>query len=144
VHWFTWYPALLSQVLVYRTYNSIGEIYDFRGRGWFIALAVCGTFLYHFLLFRLTLGLSFLLAIMESTYVMTGKEIYKDMTQFWGNYSGFISLWRYHRPDMEFHSHELVLFLHYVGDIFWCNRLPSRAWWRFFWNHICRLFFRLG
>jgi len=42
------------------------------------------TSLGHFLFVPLTLGLPVLLAIMESTYVMTGKEIYKDMTQFWG------------------------------------------------------------
>lgn len=42
------------------------------------------TALYHFLFVPLTLGLSWLLVIMESVYVMTGKAIYKDMTQFWG------------------------------------------------------------
>ena len=46
------------------------------------------TSLYHFLFVHLTLCLSFILAIMESTYVMTGKEIYKDMTQFWGKLFG--------------------------------------------------------
>ncbi len=42
------------------------------------------TAMYHFLFVPLTLGLSFLLAIMESVYVMTGKQIYRDMTKFWG------------------------------------------------------------
>ena len=42
------------------------------------------TALYHFLFVPLTLGLGFILAIMESVYVMTGKVIYKDMTRFWG------------------------------------------------------------
>lgn len=42
------------------------------------------TALYHFIFVPLTLGLSVLLAIMESVYVMTGKEIWKKMTQFWG------------------------------------------------------------
>ena len=42
------------------------------------------TAMFHFIFVPLTLGLSFLLAIMESVYVMTGKEIYKQMTQFWG------------------------------------------------------------
>ena len=32
----------------------------------------------------LTLGLSFVLVIMETIYVKTGKEVYKDMTKFWG------------------------------------------------------------
>ena len=38
------------------------------------------TAMFHFIFVPLTLGLSFLLAIMESVYVMTGKEIYKQMT----------------------------------------------------------------
>ena len=42
------------------------------------------TALYHFLFVPLTIGLGMLLAIMESVYVMTGKQIYKDMTRFWG------------------------------------------------------------
>ena len=41
------------------------------------------TALYHFLFVPLTLGMTFLLAIMESVYVMTGKEVYKDV-QPWG------------------------------------------------------------
>ena len=42
------------------------------------------TALYHFLFVPLTLGLSFLLAAMETVYVTTGKQIYRDMAQFWG------------------------------------------------------------
>ncbi|WP_329742224.1 cytochrome ubiquinol oxidase subunit I [Dyella sp. A6] len=42
------------------------------------------TALYHFLFVPLTLGLSFLLAAMETVYVTTGKEIYRQITQFWG------------------------------------------------------------
>jgi cytochrome d ubiquinol oxidase subunit I len=42
------------------------------------------TALYHFLFVPLTLGLSWMLAIMEAVYVMTGREIWKRMTQFWG------------------------------------------------------------
>ncbi|HTH61278.1 MAG TPA: cytochrome ubiquinol oxidase subunit I [Paraburkholderia sp.] len=43
------------------------------------------TALYHFLFVPLTLGLSFLLAVMETIYVISGKKIYREMTQFWGN-----------------------------------------------------------
>ncbi len=43
------------------------------------------TAMYHFIFVPLTLGLAFLLAIMETTYVISGKEIYKDMTKFWEN-----------------------------------------------------------
>lgn len=39
---------------------------------------------YHFLFVPLTLGLSVLVAIMETQYVRTGDEMYKKMTQFWG------------------------------------------------------------
>ncbi len=39
---------------------------------------------YHFLFVPLTLGLSILVAIMETLYVRTGNETYKRMTQFWG------------------------------------------------------------
>ena len=46
------------------------------------------TAMYHFLFVPLTLGMAFLLAIMESVYVMTGKQIYKDMTKFWGKLFG--------------------------------------------------------
>ncbi|NCC27110.1 MAG: cytochrome bd-I ubiquinol oxidase subunit CydA, partial [Gammaproteobacteria bacterium] len=42
------------------------------------------TAMYHFLFVPLTLGLAWILVIMESVYVMTGREIYRDMTKFWG------------------------------------------------------------
>ncbi len=46
------------------------------------------TALYHFLFVPLTLGMTWILVIMESVYVMTGKQIYKDMTKFWGKLFG--------------------------------------------------------
>jgi cytochrome d ubiquinol oxidase subunit I len=39
---------------------------------------------YHFLFVPMTLGLSILVAVMETMYVRTGNELYKRMTQFWG------------------------------------------------------------
>jgi cytochrome d ubiquinol oxidase subunit I len=42
------------------------------------------TTVYHFFFVPLTLGLSILVAIMETVYVRTGKPIYKRMTKFWG------------------------------------------------------------
>jgi cytochrome d ubiquinol oxidase subunit I len=39
---------------------------------------------FHFLFVPLTLGLSMLVAIMETQYVRTGDEDYKRMTKFWG------------------------------------------------------------
>ncbi len=42
------------------------------------------TTIYHFFFVPLTLGLSLLVAIMETSYVATGRELYKKMTLFWG------------------------------------------------------------
>jgi cytochrome d ubiquinol oxidase subunit I len=42
------------------------------------------TTIYHFFFVPLTLGLSVLVAIMETIYVRTGNETYKRMTKFWG------------------------------------------------------------
>src|SRR5512143_27277 len=42
------------------------------------------TTVYHFFFVPLTLGLSVLVAIMETLYVRTGQEVYKEMTKFWG------------------------------------------------------------
>jgi cytochrome d ubiquinol oxidase subunit I len=42
------------------------------------------TTVYHFFFVPLTLGLSIIVAIMETAYVRTGNETYKRMTQFWG------------------------------------------------------------
>ena len=42
------------------------------------------TTVYHFFFVPLTIGLSLLVAIMETIYVRTGNEVYKRMTKFWG------------------------------------------------------------
>src|SRR5512139_2876490 len=42
------------------------------------------TTVYHFFFVPLTLGLSVLVAIMETLYVRTGQDSYKRMTKFWG------------------------------------------------------------
>jgi len=42
------------------------------------------TTVYHFFFVPLTLGLSILVAIMETLYVRSGDEVYKRMTKFWG------------------------------------------------------------
>src|SRR6188474_597665 len=78
------------------------------------------TALYHFLFVPLTLGLSWILVIMESVYVMTGKEIYRDMTKFWGklfliNFAMGITT----GITMEFQfGTNWAYYSHYVGDIF--------------------------
>ena len=42
------------------------------------------TIIYHFFFVPLTLGLSLVVAILETIYVSSGKEIYKQLTKFWG------------------------------------------------------------
>lgn len=42
------------------------------------------TAMFHFIFVPLTLGLSILVAIMETLYVKTGNELYLRMTKFWG------------------------------------------------------------
>lgn len=42
------------------------------------------TTVYHFFFVPLTLGLSLLLALIETMYVRTGDETYKQMAKFWG------------------------------------------------------------
>ncbi|EKE75488.1 cytochrome ubiquinol oxidase subunit I [Gallaecimonas xiamenensis] len=78
------------------------------------------TALYHFLFVPLTLGMSFILAIMESVYVMTGKQIYKDMVKFWGKLFGInFALGVTTGITMEFQfGTNWAYYSHYVGDIF--------------------------
>ncbi len=78
------------------------------------------TALYHFLFVPLTLGLSFMLAIMESVYVMTGKQIYRDMTKFWGKLFGInFALGVTTGLTMEFEfGTNWAYYSHYVGDVF--------------------------
>ncbi len=42
------------------------------------------TIIYHFFFVPLTLGLSLVVAILETIYAFSGKEIYKRLTKFWG------------------------------------------------------------
>ena len=78
------------------------------------------TALYHFLFVPLTLGLSILLAIMESVYVMTGRTIWRDMTKFWGLLFGInFALGVATGVVMEFQfGMNWSYYSHYVGDIF--------------------------
>lgn len=78
------------------------------------------TALYHFLFVPLTLGLSFMLVIMESIYVMTGREIWRQVTRFWGKIFGInFVLGVATGLTMEFQfGTNWSYFSHYVGDIF--------------------------
>lgn len=75
---------------------------------------------YHFLFVPLTLGLSLLLAIMESVYVMTKKPIWKQMTQFWGLLFGInFAMGVATGITLEFQfGTNWAYYSHYVGDIF--------------------------
>ncbi len=78
------------------------------------------TALYHFLFVPLTLGLSFMLVIMESIYVMTGREIWRTITRFWGKLFGInFVLGVATGITMEFQfGTNWSYYSHYVGDIF--------------------------
>lgn len=78
------------------------------------------TAMYHFLFVPLTLGMVWILVIMESVYVMTGKQVYKDMTKFWGklfliNFALGVTT----GLTMEFEfGTNWSYYSHYVGDVF--------------------------
>jgi len=78
------------------------------------------TALYHFLFVPLTLGLSCLLFVMESLYVMSGREIWKTITKFWATLFGInFVLGVATGLTMEFQfGTNWSYFSHYVGDIF--------------------------
>ena len=78
------------------------------------------TAMYHFLFVPLTLGLSVLLAVMESVYVMTGRKIWRDMTKYWGLLFGInFAMGVATGITMEFQfGTNWAYYAHYVGDIF--------------------------
>src|SRR6201985_3117604 len=78
------------------------------------------TALYHFLFVPLTLGLSFLLAIMESVYVMTGRQVWRKATLFWGTLFGInFAMGVATGITMEFQfGTNWAYYSHYVGDVF--------------------------
>ena len=87
------------------------------------------TALYHFLFVPLTLGLSMILVIMESVYVMTGREIWQRMTQFWGVLFGInFAMGVATGITMEFQfGTNWAYYAHYVGDIFGAAARHRRA-----------------
>lgn len=78
------------------------------------------TTVYHFFFVPLTLGLSIIVAIMETLYVRTGNEMYKRMTKFWGKLflinfamgvvTGIVQEFQFGMNWSEYSA--------YVGDIF--------------------------
>ena len=78
------------------------------------------TAMYHFLFVPLTLGLSFMLVIMESIYVITKREIWRITTRFWGRLFGInfvLGVATGLTMEFEFGTN-WAYYSHYVGDIF--------------------------
>jgi cytochrome d ubiquinol oxidase subunit I len=78
------------------------------------------TALYHFLFVPLTIGMSVLLGIMETIYVMTGRVIWREMTKFWGVLFGInFAMGVATGITMEFQfGTNWSYYSHYVGDVF--------------------------
>src|SRR5476649_2936174 len=78
------------------------------------------TALYHFLFVPLTIGLSVLLGVMESVYVMTGRTVWRDMTRFWGVLFGInFAMGVATGITMEFQfGTNWAYYSRYVGDVF--------------------------
>src|SRR5277367_4021900 len=78
------------------------------------------TALYHFLFVPLTIGLSVLLGIMETVYVMTGRAIWRDLVKFWGVLFGInFAMGVATGITMEFQfGTNWAYYSHYVGDVF--------------------------
>jgi cytochrome d ubiquinol oxidase subunit I len=78
------------------------------------------TALYHFIFIPLTLGLSILLGIMETVYVMTDRPIWRDMVKFWGVLFGInFAMGVATGITMEFQfGTNWAYYSHYVGDVF--------------------------
>lgn len=110
-------------------------------------LQFASTAMFHFLFVPLTLGLSFLLAIMESVYVMTGKAIWRRMTKFWGVLFGInFALGVATGIVMEFQfGMNWAYYSHYVGDIFGAPLAIEGLMAFFPGSNLCRpVLFRLG
>ncbi len=78
------------------------------------------TAMYHFIFVPLTLGLSVLIAIMETIFVMTGREIWRQMTKFWGILFGInFAMGVATGITMEFQfGTNWAYYSQYVGDVF--------------------------
>ncbi len=78
------------------------------------------TALYHFLFVPLTLGFSVLLAIMETVYVLSGKEIWRQMVKYWGILFGInfvLGVATGLTMEFEFGTN-WSYYSRYVGDVF--------------------------
>jgi len=78
------------------------------------------TAMYHFIFVPLTLGLSWILFMMEALYVITNNSIYKDLTKFWGKIFGInFAMGVTTGITLEFQfGTNWAYYSHYVGDVF--------------------------
>jgi len=76
--------------------------------------------MYHFIFVPLTIGLSVMMAIMESVYVMTGRDVWRKATLFWGTLFGVnFAMGVATGVVMEFQfGMNWSYYSHYVGDVF--------------------------
>jgi len=83
-------------------------------------LQFAATAMYHFIFVPLTLGLSFLIAVMESVFVMTGRQAWRKATLFWGTLFGInFAMGVATGVVMEFQfGMNWSYYSHYVGDVF--------------------------
>lgn len=103
------------------------------------------TALYHFLFVPLTLGLSVMLAIMETVYVMTGRDLWKKMVKYWGVLFGInFVLGVATGLTMEFQfGTNWAYYSHYVGDVFGAP-LAIEGLMAFFWKLPLWVYFSLA
>ncbi len=83
-------------------------------------LQFAATALFHFLFVPLTLGLSIIVAIMETVFVMTNRPIWRQMTKFWGMLFGInfaIGVATGLTMEFEF-GMNWSYYSQYVGDVF--------------------------
>ncbi|HEX7325359.1 MAG TPA: cytochrome ubiquinol oxidase subunit I [Rhodanobacteraceae bacterium] len=78
------------------------------------------TIMYHFIFVPLTIGLAVLIAGMETVYVATRREIFREMAQFWGKlFTINFALGVATGLTMEFQfGTNWSFYSHFVGDVF--------------------------
>jgi cytochrome bd ubiquinol oxidase subunit I len=83
-------------------------------------LQFASTAMFHFLFVPLTVGLSMIVAIMETVYVITNRPVWRQMTKFWGLLFGInFALGVATGITMEFQfGMNWSYYSHYVGDVF--------------------------
>jgi cytochrome bd-type quinol oxidase subunit 1 len=83
-------------------------------------LQFASTAMFHFLFVPLTIGLSVIVAIMETVYVMTNRPVWRQMTKFWGSLFGInFAIGVATGLTMEFQfGMNWSYYSAYVGDIF--------------------------